>query len=206
MKPVDFQGVNLIARVPEDWPSSLGACDDLPIMDDGQCLTSMYDLTEEERLRISRGAFFQLSVLSRHVSPVSVAVTDIPQGPPFQELVGHTITEVRLCDLAQRIIFVRLDGIRLVYDLVADKWREMVWVGAVSGLDKLIGYPIQYISLAEWTRGGDKGAVWRDLEIETDAGFCTLVFRSSDARGGGIEFAGIEPPVRVETILTEDFQ
>lgn len=70
MKPLLFEGHDIVLGAPDGWDASKhGECSGLPIMrDQGACI-SMWELTVEERAAIAAGANVILSVYSGNTQP-----------------------------------------------------------------------------------------------------------------------------------------
>jgi hypothetical protein len=79
MKPIVFEGYELILGAPKDWDASVnGPCLGLPIARDNGCCVSVWDLSWRERLAVLFGGRIAVWVHSgRTQPPIALGVTTV---------------------------------------------------------------------------------------------------------------------------------
>jgi hypothetical protein len=78
MKPVLFEKANTVLKPPSNWDvATMGRCIDLPVhIGDGQ-VVSVWELSDNDRALIARGAHLVLAVVGETMAPVSLQVEDL---------------------------------------------------------------------------------------------------------------------------------
>ena len=82
MQPVRFNGMTNIYTAPEGHNAERdGEIFDLPVMDDGVTMTSVWKPSEEELDILVNGGGFSLSILGRAQPPVMLGVVELDLPP-----------------------------------------------------------------------------------------------------------------------------